>query len=221
MFLLDLLQLYVKSFIVLENLCLPIQGEIEQNLMLILNGTGFLNKYSPKDKTRTAGESSKKILKSISCWFIEMLDKFPNQTANVLTQFVEAILTDSNLSNGDLSLQINLDICVQYDIAMFSVCNVSSMNFLCKLSCSREISHRLNCVEIIGKLLLVNSTCNWKVFRNELSGTVREIKMLKILSEKLLDINNNVKIKAINAFLRAAAVGNTNTKTILKVRNCI
>lgn len=192
-------------------MCLPVQGKIENSLMLILNGTGFLNKYYKKMHSTTTGS-----LNSVSCWFIQMLDKFPSQTSNVLTTFVKAILTDSDLSTGE-QLPINLDICVRYESAMFSMCNVSLMDFLCELSCSRETCHRLNCVEMIGKLLLVNSDCNWKVFRDEVSGVAREIQMLKILSEKFIDINNNVKIKAINVFLRAAASGNKRTKQILKV----
>lgn len=81
---------------------------------------------------------------------------------------------------------------------------------------SKEIIHRSNAAEFLGKMLLINSNVEWTLFVNEVSRTPREIQILKILFEKILDINNGVKQKALNALIKAFNGGNKHVMEILK-----
>lgn len=113
-----------------------------------------------------------------------------------------------------------LDICAQYDAAMVRICGESISNFLQQLAMSKESQHRVNCVELISRMLQLNSTCDWEIFRSELPREMkipREITLLKILLQKAYDSNNVVSLKAINAFLKVASDGNVVCKDIFWV----
>lgn len=140
-----------KCLRVLENLIQPLQGDVEANLMLILNGTISLNKFH-----RLSSSSSTKI-DSIVNWFISLLDKYPNQTCLVLTTYIKHILTLPSLSGDTADRLRNIDLCVQYDSAMYTKCNQSMVDYLKELATSTDGYDRESCVEMVGKMLLVDS----------------------------------------------------------------
>lgn len=200
---------------VLESVCLPIHGsEIASSLLMVLNGTAALTKFHRP----CSGSSFKPKYALITDWFIEMLKHFPRQTCETLTCYIQSILTDSDLATNRDLLNRYLDICAQYDSAMVRICGESIADFIEQLASSKESQHRVNCVELIGRMLVMDTKCNWEIFRSELPKIPREIKLLKILLQKIYDSNNVVAMKGINVFLKVNSEGNQICKDILKVR---
>lgn len=147
-----------------------------------------------------------------------MLKHYPSQTGDTLNCYIQAILTDSEITTNKDLMSRYLDICAQYDAAMVRICGQSICGFLQQLALSKESTHRTNCVELISRMLMMNTTCDWELFRSELPKIPREINLLRILLQKLYDSNNVVAQKAINAFLKVAADGNKLCKQIIQVR---
>lgn len=100
--------MYEKCYDIIETFCSPVQGDIVDNMYLILNSMSRLNKFSKPTQMR----SSNIKYDSISNWFVDMLHKLPTETCEIMNRFIEAILTDSSLSCGSEQLSRNLDICV-------------------------------------------------------------------------------------------------------------
>lgn len=198
-----------KCFRVLENLIQPLQGDVAANLMLIVNGTIPLIKFH---KASSIGQQR---IDSIVHWLISLLDKYPNQTCVVLSAFIKHILTIPAL-NADTNDRLrNIDICVQYDSAMYTKCNQSFVDYLKKLACSSDVYDRESCVEMVGKMLLVDSLpCSWSTSAETVP---REIELLSLLVTKLLDISNSIKVKAVNIFIKVSVSGNAMCKRILQV----
>ncbi|XP_037051958.1 uncharacterized protein LOC119085627 isoform X2 [Bradysia coprophila] len=194
-----------KCLRVLENLIQPLQGDVEANLMLILNGTISLNKFHRL--------SSGKI-DSIVNWFISLLDKYPNQTCLVLTTYIKHILTLPALSGDSADRLRNIDLCVQYDSAMYTKCNQSIIDYLKELATSTDVYDRESCVEMVGKMLLMDSLpASW----SSSSDTIpREIDLFSMLVTKLLDSSNSIKVKAVNLFIKVTQSGNAMSKKILQ-----
>lgn len=179
--------------------------------MLILNGTISLNKFH---KLTSIGTNK---IDSIVLWFISLLDKYPTQTCLVLSSFIKHILTIPAL-NGDNNDRIrNIDICVQYDSAMYTKCNHSVVEYLKELASSSDVYDRESCVEMVGKMLLVDSLpCSWSTSSETIP---REIDLFSLLVTKLLDVSNSIKVKTVNLFMRVTQSGNAMSKKILQVRN--
>lgn len=198
-----------KCLRVLENLIQPLQGDVEANLMLILNGTVTLNKFH---KLSSIGQQK---IDSIVHWFISLLDKYPNQTCSVLSAFIKHILTIPAL-NADTNERLrNIEICVQYDSAMYTKCNQSIVDYLKELACSVDGYDRESCVEMVGKMLLVDSLpCSWSTSSETIP---REIDLISLLVTKLLDTLNSIKVKAVNLFMKVTVSGNAMCKKILQV----
>ncbi|KAJ6641333.1 Condensin-2 complex subunit D3 [Pseudolycoriella hygida] len=199
-----------KCLRVLESLIQPLQGDIKANLLLILNGTISLNRRHKLDAS-SMGTSSE--MNSIVNWFISLLDKYPKQTCAVLTAFIKHVLTIPGLSGDSYDRLRNIDICVQYDSAMYTKCNRSIVDYLKDLASSTVTYDRESCMEMVGKMLLVDSLpCSWSTS----SKTVpREIDLLSLLVAKFLD-SNVIKVKAVNLFLKVTQMGNTMSKRILQ-----
>lgn len=188
-------------------------------MALVLNGTARLTKYT---KPCTGGGTGmKQTYPLITDWFIEMLKRYPRQTCKTLNCYIHAILTNSDLTENRDDLIRCLDICAQYDAAMVRVCGESIDEFLEKLALSKESQHRCNGVELIGRMLMMNTKCEWKLFRSELPKTPREIKLMKMLLQKFYDLNNIVSQKAMNAFIKIANDGSEMSKEIIKVNDFI
>lgn len=153
----------------------------------------------------------------ISDWFLEMLKHYPRQMTTTLKNYIQAVLSDAEL-NANKELQAKyLDNCAQYDAAMVRVCGESMADYVEQVSYSKDSQHRLNCIELIARMLIIDAECNWELFRYELSTIPREIKLLRILLQKVYDQNNVVSLKGINAFLRATTEGNKRCKEIIQV----
>lgn len=212
----DSFEIQELCYTTLENVCLPIHNtDITASLAIVLNGTACLTRFS-RPCTGAIGQKPKYPL--ITDWFIDMLKHYPRQTGDTLNCYIQAILTDSEItSNRDL-LSRYLDISAQYDAAMVRICGQSVCGFLQQLAFSKETSHRTNCVELISRMLMMNTKCGWELFRSELPKIPREINLLRILLQKVYDTNNVVAMKAINAFLKIATEGNILCKEIIQVR---
>lgn len=202
-----------KCWRVLENLIQPLQGDVEANLMLILNGTISLNKHH-----KLASINANKI-ESIVHWFISLLDKYPNQTCVVLSSFIKHILTIPALSGDTNDRLRNIEICAQYDAAMYTKCNQSIVDYLKELASSSDGYDRESCVEMMGKMLLIDSLpCSWSTSTETIP---REIDLFSMLVSKLLDTSNSIKVKAVNLFIKVTQAGNAMAKKILQVSGSI
>lgn len=188
-------------------------------MAFVLNGTARLTKYTRP--CTGGGTGMKQTYPLITDWFMDMLKRYPRQTCDTLNCYIQAILTDSDLTDTRDALIRCLDICAEYDAAMVRVCGESIDEFLEKLALSKESQHRCNCVELIGRMLMMNTKCDWKLFRSELPKTPREIKLIKILVQKFYDLNNVVAQKAMNSFIKIASEGSEMCKEIIKVGNFI
>lgn len=109
-----------------------------------------------------------------------------------------------------------MDVCVRYDAAMLSKCNQSIVDFLEQTTMSDDNQHRINAVELLGRLLLTDAKNNWSLYTEDVSKVPREIKILKILFQKTIDTHNTVKLKALGGLQKAFHSGNKLTKEILK-----
>lgn len=206
--------MHEKCYEVMYDLCVPTQGNVVENLYIILKCTARLNQLSTKHVQRKWSHTK---YESVSSWFVELLFKVPNEVCEVMKQYIESILTDSSLSVGNDGLIRNLEICVKYDSAMYRMCNESVLQFLDDLALSSDVWHRCTCAEMIGRMLLVESECNWILFENEVSKVPREVELLNKLVLKMSDVNNTVKMKSLNGFLNVTRDGNKKVKEILQV----
>lgn len=198
----------------LENLCLPVQGDVGDSLMCILRGTFRLNKFMVRPHQNHLSSSSTPKFPSINCWFIEMLKKFPVQTAKVMQKFIRCTLSDCNVVEQE---RINdIDICVRYDSALFQAGNSCLLDeFLEKLATSTDAQHRFNVVDFVSKVLQVD---NERDCASNLSSVSREITFIQMLLLKTIDQNNRVKIRATNALLNLLKDGNKKSVVIIKVK---
>lgn len=183
-------------------------------MALVLNGTARLTRFS---RPCSGGAGIKQSYPLITDWFIDMLRRYPPQTCQTLNCYIQAILTDPDLTDSRDTLIRCLDICAQYDAAMVRICGESIDEFLGTLATSKEPQHRCNCVELIGRMLLLNTKCDWTLFRSELPKIPREIKLMRILIQKFYDLNNVVAQKALGAFIKIVSDGNEVCKELIKV----
>lgn len=186
----DSLEIQELCYDVLEHVCLPLHcSDISSSLALVLNGTARLHRFN-----RSCSGSGSAKYKGISDWFIEMLKHYPRQMCKTLQCYIRAVLSDAELM-GDKDLQAKyLDNCAQYDAAMMRICGESIVDYVEQVSYSKDSQHRLNCIELIGRMLAIDATCNWELYRHELSTIPREIKLLRILLQKVYDQNNVVSL---------------------------
>lgn len=210
----DSFEIQDLCYVTLENTCLPIHNtDITASLAIVLNGTACLTRFHRP----CAGSNLKPKYPMITDWFIDMLKHYPRQTSDVLNCYIQAVLTDAEITANRDSLNRYLDICAQYDAAMVRICGQTICDFLKELALSKESQHRCNCVELIGRMLSMNTRCDWELFRSELPKIPREIHLLKTLVHKIYDSNNVVAMKAINTFLKIASDGNVISKAVISV----
>lgn len=221
----DSLQLYEQSFQLFESLCQSRHGNIDDTLMAVLRGTVPLNRFGGRQHVNN-GAGTRPKYDTLSAWFIEKLTHFPSQTAAVLTHFVQAILTNPELSAGAAEvLAANLEVCVQYETAMWQRGNGVLLEFVTEeLALRRDIGMRLYAMEFAVRLLAVESSPAATTTTDEVDGdgvvkvvASREVRLLRLLLEKMLDVSNNVKMKAIAGFLRLVEGGNSRLRRVLKV----
>lgn len=211
----DSFEIQELCYLTLENACLPIHNtDVAASMLLILNGTVCLTRFH---RPCPGLSHMKPKFALITDWFIDMLKHFPKQACDTLTCYIKAILTDPDITaNRDL-MNRYLDICAEYDAAMVRICGQSIDEFMAELALSKETNHRSNCVELIHRMLLMNTRCGWEIFRSELPKIPREIALLKILVQKIYDSNNMVAMKAINAFMKITSDGNDVCRNVITV----
>lgn len=212
----DSSQIQEVCYNLLDTVCQPIH-ETDQiaSMQLVLNETACLTRFARPCAGDMTGLKPK--FQTIIDWFVGMLRQYPDQTCETLTCYIQAVLTDVDIAPDAKTLQRYLDICAQYDAAMFRICNRSIVDFLEELANSKESKHRSNCVELIQRVLFINSRCEWQINQQEVSKIPREIKLLTILLQKIYDSNNDVALKAIKAFMRCSTEGNDLSKQLIKV----
>lgn len=183
-------------------------------MAIVLNGTACLTRFHRP----CSGSALKPKYPLITDWFIDMLKHYPRQTSDTLNCYIQAILTDTDITTNKDLMSRYLDICAQYDAAMVRICGQSICGFLQQLALSKESNHRTNSVELISRMLMMNTTCDWELFRSELPKIPREINLIRILIQKIYDTNNVVAMKAINAFLKVTNEGGILCREIIRVR---
>lgn len=143
-------------------MCLPIHNtDITASLALVLNGTACLTRFS---RPCTGAFGSKPKYALITDWFIDMLKHYPRQTGDTLKCYIQAILTDSEITSNKDLLSRYLDISAQYDAAMVRICAQSICGFLAQLAYSKETSHRTNCVELISRMVTSKLCSNFNSY---------------------------------------------------------
>lgn len=108
------------------------------------------------------------------------------------------------------------DIAVKYETAMYSKCNVSIVPYLKDIEGHTEATTRVNIVDFLGKLAVTDCTVDWEVFKAEISDVPREVQMIEILYNKLIDKTSTVKLKAFQCLLKILQNGNKVMKQIIK-----
>lgn len=202
----DCVELYNLCFDALDNMCQPLHGDVLDSLTIVMNGTLHINTFSPIANSNQTNHTK---YTTICDWFLVMLDRFPNQTSQLLTHYIKAILTNPPMASGGHRAPTNVDTCVLFDREMYrSSINASIVPFLKELEYSSNCLQRMNCVEFVVKALLVKSVS---------SVECREIEMVRMLVSKINDPSDKVKVKAIAGFLRVATDGNEQWHKLYKV----
>lgn len=215
--------LNTKCYEIFEILCLPIHGEVKNTINLILHKTSEFYKLEYKNtgirfhsiNTEVSGNQTVNFEK-IWDFFIHLLDRFPEDTAEILSKFVKFILVNNNDSIRGEEFNHLLDICAKYESAIFRKCNISMLDFLEEYSLSADVGCRGNVVEFIGKMLLLDADVHWVLYQNEVSSVPREVNAMKILFDRIMDNNNTVKQKVLFAFSKIFSQGNKNVTKILE-----
>lgn len=189
-------------------------GNIKDTLSKIMNMTAFLHSYTAKPKSiGFSVPSSYSACEHISDWFIGCVTKYPRVMVDVLSTYIECIVTNPVRGWGTESLQRAMDYAAKYDAALFTKCNSSCLEFLCKALYSDEANIRCRAVELLGKILQLDSEVDWQMFRHEVSNVPREVNFIKELIDSFQDSSDNVKLKAVQALL-SILHGSSNSRNI-------
>ncbi|XP_058120514.1 condensin-2 complex subunit D3 [Anopheles ziemanni] len=202
-------QLVDKIYSTMSVMCLPehdAHDNCSTNISMILNKTAVL--YTVEFKC--APEAFQ-----VYNFFIRLLEQYPKDTAEVLTNFIKSVLTNTpKVFQRPDSFAYLLDIAVKYELAIFSKCNVSIVDYLKAIETNVESSTRINIIELVSRLATVDCIVDWELFQSEISKVPREIEMIRILYNKLLEKSNTVKQKAFQCLLRMLQNGNKIIKEI-------
>lgn len=181
-----------------------------------MNMTAFLHSYTAKPKPLGFNLPSNvsNQCEHISDWFIKCVTKYPRIIIDVLNTYIECIITNPIRGWRAESLQRAMDYAAKYDAALFTKCNSSCQKYLCQALYSDEANIRCRAVELIGKILQLDSEVDWQMFRHEVSKVPREVHFIKELIESLQDCSDNVKLKAAQALLAILSKGSSNSRNI-------
>ncbi|XP_058462510.1 uncharacterized protein LOC131437282 [Malaya genurostris] len=200
-----------KIFGTLESICLPEhddQNESSKTIQLILNRTALFYKLEYKSYPACF---------QIYNFFLRMLHQYPKDTPPILTIFIKSVLTNPpKVFSRPEDYAYLSDIAVKYETAMYSKCNVSIISYLKQIEGHSETCTRVNIVDILGKLATVDCTVDWELFKTDISDVPREIQMIELLYNKLIEKNSTVKQKAFHCLLKILQQGNKIMKQIIK-----
>uniref|UniRef100_A0A182P5Z9 Uncharacterized protein n=1 Tax=Anopheles epiroticus TaxID=199890 RepID=A0A182P5Z9_9DIPT len=204
-------QLAEKIFITLSIICMPEHDDHNDcsiTISMILNRTAVF--YTSEYKNIPAACNMQNL-------FLRLLEQNPKDTCAVLSNFIKSVLTNPPkvFSRPD-DYAILLEAAVRYELVMYRKCNVSIVDYLKQIETHSEVSTRINIVEMIARLAVVDCTVDWELFQSEISNIPREIELIKLLGNKLLEKANTVKLKAFQCLLKILQNGNKTMKRILR-----
>lgn len=189
-------------------------GDPEQTLVKLMNMTVFLHTYPSKPKSNSQTNINSDC-EHISDWFVKSISKYPRLLVKVLKFYIECIVTNPPRIWKTEQIQKALEYAAKYDAALFTKCNESSVEFLCDAVFADEVMIRSRAIDLMSKILQLESQVDWQMFRHEVSEIPREIHLIKELIESLKDQNNNIKLKSVQALHMALTKGSPNTRNIL------
>ncbi|XP_050076123.1 condensin-2 complex subunit D3 [Anopheles maculipalpis] len=205
----DAAQMAENIFTTLAMICLPEHDDHNQcstTISMILNKTAIF--YTSEYKNVTSAFHVNNV-------FLRLLEQNPADTCGVLSNFIKSVLTNPPkvFSRPD-DYAILLDAAVRYELVMYRKCNISIISYLKQIEAHADASTRTNVVEMISKLAMVDCSVDWELFRSEISNVPREIELIKLLHNKLLEKNNRIKLKAFQCLLKILQNGNKTMKQI-------
>uniref|UniRef100_A0A1I8PIM8 Uncharacterized protein n=2 Tax=Stomoxys calcitrans TaxID=35570 RepID=A0A1I8PIM8_STOCA len=208
--------LHIKCFEIYEEMINAHNGDPEQTLLKLMNLTVFLHTYpqKPKSNQSTANNIASEC-EHISDWFIKSISKYPRLLVKVLKFYIECIVTNPIRTWKNEQIQKALEYAAKYDAALFTKCNESCVEFLCEAVYADEVMIRSRVIDLISKILQMESQVDWQMFRHEVSNIPREIYLIKELIDSLQDQNNNIKLKSVQALHVALTKGSPNARKIL------
>lgn len=182
----------------------------------------------------TTPESSK-YGETIVDFFLYLLSTYGADTSQVLTTFIKSILTNPD-QNVSVLLTLNqcwlysiflkltneefallLDVGVKYESEIYKATGTSLIPWLEECSYAKDVVQRSNSVEFLSKMLLLDVVFDpGALFESETPLKPRQVEILKILFEKIIDVNNGVKQKALNGLIKGFNSGNKTIAEILR-----
>uniref|UniRef100_A0A182MM84 Uncharacterized protein n=1 Tax=Anopheles culicifacies TaxID=139723 RepID=A0A182MM84_9DIPT len=204
-------QMAENIFTTLTIMCLPEHDDHNQcstTISLILNKTAIF--YSAEYKNVSSAFQVHNV-------FLRLLEQNPADTCGVLTNFIKAVLTNPPkvFSRPD-DYALLLDAAVRYELVMYRKCNVSIVDYLRQIETHAETGTRINIIEMIAKLAMVDCSVDWELFQSEISKVPREIELIKLLHNKLIEKSNTVRQKAFQCLLKILQNGNKIIKQIFR-----
>uniref|UniRef100_A0A182T0B5 Uncharacterized protein n=1 Tax=Anopheles maculatus TaxID=74869 RepID=A0A182T0B5_9DIPT len=198
-------------FTTLAMICLPEHDDHNQcatTISMILNKTAVF--YTSEYKNVPSAFNIHNV-------FLRLLEQNPQDTCGVLTNFIKSVLTNPPkvFSRPD-DYAILLDAAVRYELVMYRKCNVSIVGYLKQIETHADASTRINTVEMISKLAMVDCSVDWELFQSEISNVPREIELIGLLHNKLLEKSNTVRLKAFQCLLKILQNGNKTMKQIFR-----
>ncbi|XP_073826678.1 chromosome associated protein D3 isoform X2 [Musca autumnalis] len=208
--------LHMKCFEIYEEMINAHNGDPEQTLLKLMNLTVFLHTYPSKPKSnQSTANNINTDCEHISDWFIKSISKYPRLLVKVLKFYIECIITNPVRNWKTEQIQKALEYAAKYDAALFTKCNESCVEFLCDAVYADEVMIRSRAIDLMSKILQMESHVDWQMFRHEVSDIPREIYLIKELIDSLQDQNNNIKLKSVQALHTALIKGSPNARKIL------
>ncbi|ETN62209.1 hypothetical protein AND_006101 [Anopheles darlingi] len=175
-------------------------NECANNISLIFNKTALFYQLEYKNVPPAL---------QVYNFFLKLLEQHPKDTSSILTNFIKSVLTNPPkvFAKTDDYAYL-LDVAVKYELALYSKCNISIVEYLSQLETQADTSTRSNTLEMIARLGTMECTVDWVLFRSEISTVPREIEMVRLVCNKLAEKNNTIKLKAFQCLLKLMQNGN-------------
>ncbi|XP_049538912.1 condensin-2 complex subunit D3 [Anopheles darlingi] len=192
-----------KSYEILSTICSSEHddhNECANNISLIFNKTALFYQLEYKNVPPAL---------QVYNFFLKLLEQHPKDTSSILTNFIKSVLTNPPkvFAKTDDYAYL-LDVAVKYELALYSKCNISIVEYLSQLETQADTSTRSNTLEMIARLGTMECTVDWVLFRSEISTVPREIEMVRLVCNKLAEKNNTIKLKAFQCLLKLMQNGN-------------
>lgn len=228
------MQLYEQCFGIFDVLCQRRHGDIAETLRCLQSGTFRLHRFTARVH-HSNGTGNPPKYDTLAAWFLEKLTTHPDVAATVLTECVQAILSRPALSSDSSAVEPTLGICVRYEFALWRRGRAELLRYVVDvLALQAEVGQRQNAVDFGTRMLMSEMPKQGMAAAAAGGGggggetaqnhaltattaTVREEALLQMLFEKMIDINNVVKMRAMSGFMRLPQEGNARVKELLQV----